>query len=262
LKSPAALPYHYGRRTEDRKVFLTVAIWLLLTLLASYALTRLWQDLHTAKGFRFAFLPGLIVHELSHVTGCFLTGADVYEAKIYDNEAAHVKFGKPRLPIIGKPIIALAPIVGCLLAIWLAWTALGKPLAWDWRAPEPFTLTLSGMRDLVVEIVTRATGIFGAIFQVRTFTSLASLAFLYYLLAFSIFMGPSAEDIKHALLGVGVIAVVVLVLQYLGLLSADGGFLRGILEMILGLLSFAVVVLLAALVISLPIALLRKAVRS
>lgn len=243
-------------------MFLTVAVWLLLTLLTSYALNRLWQDLHTAKGFRFVFLPGLIMHELSHITGCFLTGADVHEAKIYGDEAAHVKFGKPRLPIIGKPIIALAPIVGCLFAIWLAWTALGKPLALEWRAPEPFTLTLNGMRDLIVEIVKRAAVIFGAVFRLSTFTSLASLAFLYFLLAFTIFMGPSAEDLKHALLGVGVIVVVVLALQYLGLLPAHGGFLRGILEMILQLLAFAIVVLLAALVISLPIVLFRKAVRS
>jgi len=66
----------------------------------------------------FLFYIGAVIHELSHVAFCFLTGATVKEIDIFSKKP-HIIHSKPRIPLIGSLLISLAPIIGGLLFLFL-----------------------------------------------------------------------------------------------------------------------------------------------
>jgi hypothetical protein len=64
------------------------------------------------------FLPGMIVHEFSHVLGCLLTGVKIHSVKWVGADEAFVQHDKPRAS--AGLVISLAPfVVGNLLGFWL-----------------------------------------------------------------------------------------------------------------------------------------------
>ncbi len=63
------------------------------------------------------FLPGMVVHEFSHVLGCLLTGVKIHSVKWVGTDEAFVQHDKPRAS--AGLIISLAPFVaGNLLGFW------------------------------------------------------------------------------------------------------------------------------------------------
>ncbi|MFW0862750.1 MAG: hypothetical protein ACKKL6_04180 [Candidatus Komeilibacteria bacterium] len=61
---------------------------------------------------------GALIHELSHAILCVLTGARISEFKVFSKQP-HVTHSRPRLILIGQPLISLAPIAGGLLFIYI-----------------------------------------------------------------------------------------------------------------------------------------------
>jgi hypothetical protein len=66
----------------------------------------------------FLYYIGTLVHEVSHAALCFFTGAKIKEISVFSKNP-HVVFLKPKLPIIGKLLISLAPIFGGMLFLFL-----------------------------------------------------------------------------------------------------------------------------------------------
>jgi len=66
---------------------------------------------------RWLYYLGAIVHEISHALACILTGAKITEFKIFSKQP-HVSHTKSKLPLIGQPLISLAPIAGGLFFIY------------------------------------------------------------------------------------------------------------------------------------------------
>ncbi|MBA7654386.1 hypothetical protein ES703_62264 [subsurface metagenome] len=64
------------------------------------------------------FFIGAFVHETSHALACFLARARIKEYNIFSKQP-RVVYSKPRLPIIGQPLISLAPLIGGLLFLFL-----------------------------------------------------------------------------------------------------------------------------------------------
>lgn len=63
------------------------------------------------------FLPGMIVHEFSHVLGCLVTGVKIHSVKWVGADEAFVQHDKPRAS--AGLVISLAPfVIGNLLGFW------------------------------------------------------------------------------------------------------------------------------------------------
>jgi len=89
-------------------------------------------------------MPGIITHELSHVVGAIVTGADVFDIKLISKSGGEVRHGPPRLPFVGQFIISFAPLLieGALsyAIIWhlflssgtSIWSAVGSWGLGDW----------------------------------------------------------------------------------------------------------------------------------
>ena len=90
---------------------------ILITLLGYVSNWLNWRYLNYSA-VRLLFYVGAVVHELSHIIFCHLTGATVTGGSIFSREP-HVIHSKPKLPLIGQLLISLAPIVGGLSLLFL-----------------------------------------------------------------------------------------------------------------------------------------------
>ena len=69
------------------------------------------------KLINWLYYLGAAIHEMSHAILCVLTGAKITEFKIFSKQP-HVAHARSRLPLIGQPLISLAPIAGGLFFIY------------------------------------------------------------------------------------------------------------------------------------------------
>jgi len=89
----------------------------LITILGCIANWINWQFLNYGL-LRLLYFIGAFVHETSHAILCVLTGAGISEFKIFSRQP-RIVYNEPRLKLIGKPLISLAPIIGGLLFFFL-----------------------------------------------------------------------------------------------------------------------------------------------
>ena len=84
------------------------------------------------------YFIGAFVHETSHALACLLTGARITEYNIFSRQPRVVYSPNPRLPLIGRLLISLAPLIGGLLFLFLInhyWLSgyFNLPQVSDWR---------------------------------------------------------------------------------------------------------------------------------
>ncbi len=65
------------------------------------------------------YFIGAFVHETSHALACLLTRAKIEEYNIFSRQPHVVYSPNPKLPLIGKLLISLAPLIGGLLFLFL-----------------------------------------------------------------------------------------------------------------------------------------------
>ncbi len=89
----------------------------LITLLGYISNWLNWRYLNYSV-VHLLFYVGAVIHELSHIIFCHLTGAAITKISIFSRNP-HVVHSKPKLPFIGQLLISLAPIIGGLLFLFL-----------------------------------------------------------------------------------------------------------------------------------------------
>jgi hypothetical protein len=90
---------------------MNLGILLILITLSGYASNWInWQFLNY-RLVRLLYFLGSFVHESSHAVLCLLTGARIKEFKVFSNQPRVVHL-EPKLPLLGMPLISLAPLFG------------------------------------------------------------------------------------------------------------------------------------------------------
>lgn len=73
------------------------------------------------KIYQIVLFPGVVIHELSHLLFCLLTGAQVHDVEFFSPTGGHVTHGRPKIPVIGVFLISLAPfLVGMTLVYFIS----------------------------------------------------------------------------------------------------------------------------------------------
>ena len=63
-------------------------------------------------------MPGVVLHELAHVAGCLITGAEIRNIVLFSKDGGSVTYAEPKIPVLGTVIISTAPLL--LLPLVLA----------------------------------------------------------------------------------------------------------------------------------------------
>ncbi len=142
--------------------------------------------------------PGIILHELSHAFACLLTGARVKEINFFHHKGGYVKHEKSKVPILGPVIISLAPMLVGIAVVYL----LSK--------------TIFANHNLVLELLfTRSniSRILEAVSSINLF-NLKNLVVFYLICSVSVTMAPSWKDFANAFLGLIILVVLILLINY------------------------------------------------
>ncbi len=210
-------------------------IWLAALMSVSFTLERVWSGIFSGRGYQLLLFPGVVIHEFSHALGCLLSGAKVDEISLFSSKGSYVKHGKPKLPLIGSFVISFAPIAGGIAALWVAAKPLGLVLP---RVEVSFSF------DAVRELVLFATG---------NWESWSFWLFVYLVVSIVICLVPSKQDLKNSTLSALFVLVAVILVNRFGPID-----LNPILSTASGVLAIGVFFGLMALVLSLPVLLVKR----
>lgn len=138
-----------------------------------------WKKILPGRLYALFLFPGIVVHELSHVVGCLLTGTKIKNIKLFSFKGGYVRH--KRTGAIKTAIISFFPIVGSLVFLF-------------------FLMKLMIGVDSWQKIITEFE--FGLRFWL----------FFYFSITVIICLLPSKKDFKNATVGFFLLVLIVLVL--------------------------------------------------
>jgi len=228
--------------------FLTVICMGFVIILISRTLDFLWAKVLPMR-FLYSLIraPGVIVHEISHVLGCLITGARIKKVVYFSVEGGSVTYTSPKIPYIGDLIINTAPLF--FLPLVLA--------ACTWIFSEYLGCVFPPV-PLHADSVDAFFGLFTGILGMFTLNLIPRfnpwfLLYLYLTLSFVLSVAPSTQDIRNAAIGISIIFVAGLLILWSSYPLALS-ILEGILHLVSIGLTLGLLFGIISLVISTPLA--------
>ena len=176
--------------------FLAIVLTGILVMVISMVLDRFWSRALSVRGlYYFISAPGVVIHEITHIAGCLITGAKIKKVVFFSEQGGSVTYQSPKVPLLGNVIIGTAPLFGIPLVLagltWLFGTCLGCTLFSSVPALTSIegagVLLSSALTLLYQNLVVRFNGWF--------------LLYLYLTVSLVLSLSPSMQDIKNALFG-------------------------------------------------------------
>jgi len=182
---------------------------------------------------RFWIYPGTAIHELSHTIACIAVFAPVHQVVLFRLDGSgEVRHGPSKLGKLGDMLIAIAPVGGGLVALWLLNLLLGNPLHWGGIVTGDGAESLMFIPALFVLC---GKGLMNSL-QIADFTSWKLWLMVYLSVSIAMTMMPSAQDFKNAAIGILIVVVAViawvLISHWLG--ATSSGAVGAFLTMVLG----------------------------
>ena len=197
-------------------IYLSLAIGLIMIIFLSYATCGLWTRYINTKTVNGFLMPGAIVHELSHALLCLVTGTTIKELNLFTSNSTGIKYDKPKIPFIFDFIIAAAPMFGCVFFIFFISKMLSNPVQLNSTFPQEIHFTLKGLFDLLRHLLDAVWITFNTFKNQFRISDMRHIFFLLALVIFTVSMSPHKHDIKHLVLGIGIIALSLFLLEKLG----------------------------------------------
>ena len=200
----------------DISGFLSFVVLAVLVMVISGGLDRLLAQVAPFRLFYYAIrLPGVVLHEIAHIAGCVLSGAEIRKIVLFSETGGSVTYARPKIPLFGTVIISTAPlfILPLILAglTWLFGTYFMCyvpplfPSGWG---------TVPGFYEMIHEVIT--------IFSINLVSRFNGWFLLYLYLTGSIILSlaPSGQDLRNAAVGIGVLFIICLLVIWSGFQGA------------------------------------------
>jgi hypothetical protein len=178
----------------DTSGFLFILITGIILIALSYVLDHIWAAAMPVRIFYlFIRLPGVVLHECSHIIGCLLTGARIQRVVFFSKDGGSVTHSRPLLPYIGDVMISTAPLFLLPLALSLISWAFGTFLGCVFPAfpatpgSPPVDLAKAIAGTFSDNLLTRFNGWF--------------LLYLYLTVSLILSVAPSTQDMRNAAFG-------------------------------------------------------------
>ncbi len=183
------------------EIYLSFAIWLLVLLLVSLSVQGLLRRVWGGRWVRPLFFPAVVVRQLSAALWCMLTFSRIRAVHVLDGDAAQVEHDKPNMWILGEVLIALAPVLGCGLALWQAGLWLEADMDFHFSLPRTVVASVDGVTDTGKRMMDIANGASDHIWT-HYMHSWTGVLFLYLGVGLTTFMAPDKRKLGYATLGI------------------------------------------------------------
>jgi hypothetical protein len=213
----------------------------------SLVLDILWAQVIPLRSLYYAIrAPGVIVHECSHILGCIITGAKIKKVVFFSQGGGSVTYTSSKIPYIGDVVISSAPLV-CIPVVLAGLTWVFSQYLGCVFPPMPIAVnSINALLELVVTI----TILFTQNLVIRF--NPWFIVYLYLTVTLVLSLAPSAQDMKNATIGIGIILIACILILLSSLPS-----LVNILESLIRLIgigfTFGLMFEIIALVISSPL---------
>ena len=227
--------------------FLTVVLLGIGVIAISLALDILWARVIPLRSFYYVIrAPGVIVHECSHILGCIITGAKIKKVVFFSEEGGSVTYTPSKIPYFGDVVIGTAPLV-CIPLVLAGFTWVFSQYLGCVFPPMPIAVnSMDALLGLVITII--------ILFSQNLFVRFNPwfIVYLYLTVTLVLSLAPSAQDMKNAAIGIGIIilaSVLILLSSLPSLVSILGSIIR-----LIGIgFTFGLMFEIIALVISSPL---------
>jgi hypothetical protein len=150
--------------------------------------------------------PGTVVHELSHLILCLVTGATITEFNLLRLKDVEIKYDTPKVPVFGDFLIVFAPIVACT-TVWMAISfALGSPVNVRASLPNDIVFTSHGFFEFAKDLVDSIKFTLLGLWQTADVKDPKWVGFIIVTIIFTVSMAPQAKDFKYLVPGIIIIA--------------------------------------------------------
>jgi hypothetical protein len=182
--------------------FLTVVLLGIGVIAISLALDILWAQVIPLRSLYSAIrAPGVIVHECSHILGCIITGAKIKNVVFFSERGGSVTYTSSKIPYIGDVVISTAPLV-CIPMVLAGLTWVFSQYLGCVFPPMPVAVnSMDALYGLVITIAILFTQ--NLIFRFNPWF----LIYLYLTVTLVLSLAPSAQDMKNAAIGIGIILI-------------------------------------------------------
>ena len=163
-------------------------------------------------------MPGAIVHELSHALLCLITGTTIKELNLFSHPIAReLSMISPRFHSSSISSLPLQPNVWlCLFHLFIS-KILSNPIQLNSTFPQEIHFTLKGLFDVIRHLLDAVWITFNTFRNQFRITDIRHIFFLLALVIFTVSMSPHKQDIKHLVLGFGIISAILFFLEKLGI---------------------------------------------
>lgn len=184
-------------------VYLAFIIWVVILIAASFMIDKFLSRLVSRKIYRMIITPGIIVHELSHAIVCIFVRAKITRIRFFAESGGSVEHYPPKLPVIGRPLIGMAPLFGVTLSIF------GLAYYFGFHSSIPPI-------DLSASFFSNISLLASSALKYMSFSlgDWQFWVFLYLLISLSASIAPSTVDLKQAAWGALIVIIVVGLLVY------------------------------------------------
>lgn len=197
-------------------------IWLFVFLFVSYGLGRLYAPLRRSRLFKIIFLPGFLAMGSMKLLACSISGAEIRSVRIFARDREIVSYDPEDVSLLGKVILATFPLIGAFLIFaFVAW-GFAYPLGFmqELSAAQPPPAMTGSIHHLggtvlhSLEEMMQATG--GAFYAAGEGNYMPFL-YLYIIISILLAMPPPKGELKYAVLGVLIVAVVIWAVTWAGI---------------------------------------------
>jgi hypothetical protein len=210
-------------------VFKSASLLILFVILNYYS-SYFWKKALGSKIYILLMFPGVVIHELFHLLGCFLTGAKVKKVKLFSKRGGFVKHKKAKLPIIGQVIISLAPLFGGIIFLKIIFYYFN------------FDPTIFSISSIITA---------GFKFSIQNYRNWKFWLLLYLTISVIINVIPSKKDFKNSISGLLFLFFLFLILINFNFFTPFiSTFLASFVNFILTGLTFSILSLLIALIVN------------
>jgi hypothetical protein len=182
--------------------FLTVVLLGTGVIVISLALDILWAQVILLRSLYSAIrAPGVIVHECSHILGCIITGAKIKNVVFFSERGGSVTYTSSKIPYIGDVVISTAPLV-CIPIVLAGLTWVFSQYLGCVFPPMPVAVnSMDALYGLVITIAILFTQ--NLIVRFNPWF----IVYLYLTVTLVLSLAPSAQDMKNAAIGIGIILI-------------------------------------------------------
>jgi len=230
-------------RLDMSSHWVQLAILILIILFLAFIIDFLLSRSVFGRSYRIFVAPGVILHELSHAFFCLITGAKIKNISLFEKEGGSVTHEHPKIMIIGPILIAYAPLLLGIIAIFIISKWVGVKADQD-------IFSISSRNT--VEILRNT---FGAI----NFANYINWILMYLVFSIAVTMTPSFQDFKNAIFPTLIFAVSIYILIKILSIKANLSFVP--FDKIISVVGAAVLLLIFALALSIIVFALTKLIK-